>query len=73
MRNFRTSNGLKIARLAPILTIFGRNRSRRHDLFFPKFLRDRKIFRVDEKNRFDVRFDLDLKVRRQDYPETRLQ
>ena len=72
MRNFRTSNGSKIARMAPISTIFSRKRSRRPDLFFRKFLHDQKIFRVDEKIRFNVRFDVDLTVRRQDYRETRL-
>ena len=34
-----TSNGRKIARMAPILTIFGRNRSRRHKLKFGNFFR----------------------------------
>ena len=34
--NFETSNGWKIARIAPILTIFGRNRSRRPKLKFEK-------------------------------------
>ena len=45
----KTSNGSKIARIAPILTIFGRNRSRRPKHFFPKFSRRRKNFRVDGK------------------------
>ena len=36
--------------MAPISTIFGRNRSRRPKLFFPKFSRGRKHFRGDEKN-----------------------
>ena len=39
---------------------------------FSKILRDQKNFRVDEKIRFNVRFDVDLTVRRQDYRETRL-
>ena len=46
--NFRISNGSKIARIAPISTILGRNRSQRPKLFFPKFSR-RRNFRVDEK------------------------
>jgi len=36
MQNFRTSNGSKIARMAPISTIFCRNRPRRPDLDFEK-------------------------------------
>ena len=35
-------NGRKIARMAPILTIFGPNRSRRCDLFFEKFSNERR-------------------------------
>ena len=46
---FRTSskslNGRKIARMAPILTIFGPNRSRRRDLFFEKFSNERRRHR----------------------------
>ena len=34
----KTSNGQKIARMAPILTIFGPNRSRRCKLFFEIFV-----------------------------------
>ena len=34
--------------IAQIFTIFGRNRSRRPDLVFRKFLRGRKMFRGDE-------------------------
>ena len=45
MQNFRTSNGSTIARIAPISTIGGK-RSRRPDLFFRKFPRHRKLFRV---------------------------
>ena len=37
--NFQTSNGSKILRIAPILTILGWNRSRRSVLFFQKFSR----------------------------------
>ena len=44
----QTSNGSKLARIAPISTIFGRNRSRRPELFFRKFSR-RRNFRVAEK------------------------
>ena len=47
--NSKTLNGSKIARIAPILTIFGRNRSRRPGLIFQFFLRQRKQIRVDEK------------------------
>ena len=46
---FQTSNGSKIARLAPILTIFGRNRSRRPDLVFQKFSRRRKYFHSPQR------------------------
>ena len=43
--------------MAPISTIFGRNRSRRSKLFFPKFSRGRKKFRGDEKKfRGDEKF-----------------
>ena len=46
---FRTSskslNGRKIARMAPILTIFGPNRSRRRHLFFEKFSNERRRHR----------------------------
>ena len=41
---FKTWNGLKIARITPISMSFGRNRSRRPKLFFPKLLRGRKKF-----------------------------
>ena len=48
-RTVRTSskslNGRKIARMAPILTIFGPNRSRRRDLFFEKFSNERRRHR----------------------------
>ena len=37
------SNGRKIARMARILTIFGRNRSSRRNLSFQKFSNERKI------------------------------
>ena len=39
----KTSNGSKIARIAPISTIFGRNRSHRPELFF-QFLRWLELF-----------------------------
>ena len=42
----KSSNGRKIARTAPISTIFGGNRSRRPDLVFRKFSRRPKNFRV---------------------------
>ena len=48
--NFQLSNGSKIAMMAPISTIFGRNRSRRPKLFFPKFSRGRKKFSRRRKN-----------------------
>ena len=45
-RTVRTSskslNGRKIARMAPILTIFGPNRSQRRNLFFEKFSNERR-------------------------------
>ena len=41
---FKTSNGSKIARIAPILTILGRNRSQRPDLVFENFCAVEKIF-----------------------------
>ena len=48
-RTVRTSskslNNRKIARMAPILTIFGPNRSRRRDLFFEKFSNERRRHR----------------------------
>ena len=44
--NQNIANGLKIARIAPISTIFWRNRSRRADLIFEQFSRRRKIFRA---------------------------
>ena len=48
-RTVRTSskslNGRKIARMAPILTIFGLNRSQRRDLFFEKFSNERRRHR----------------------------
>ena len=50
VQKFWTSNGSKIARIAPISTIFGRNRSRRPKLFFPKFQR-RRNSGVDAKIR----------------------
>ena len=46
---FQTSNGLKIARIAPIWTIFGRNRSRRPNLNFRKFSYPQKISRVESE------------------------
>ena len=46
---FQTSskslNGRKIARMAPILTIFGPNRSQRRNLFFEKFSNERRRHR----------------------------
>ena len=39
----KSSNGRKIARMARILTIFGRNRSSRHNPSFQKFSNERKI------------------------------
>ena len=39
----KISNGRKIARVAWILTIFGRNRSSRRNLSFQKFSKERKI------------------------------
>ena len=48
-RTVRTSskslNGRKIARMAPILTIFGPNRSQRRNLFFEKFSNERRRHR----------------------------
>ena len=44
-RKPKTSNGRKIARMAPILTIFGPNRSRRRDLFFENFSNERRRHR----------------------------
>ena len=41
----KSLNGRKIARMAPILTIFGPNRSRRRDLFFEKFSNERRRHR----------------------------
>ena len=41
-------------------------------IFWKTFARP-KNFRVDENIRFNVRFDIDLMVRRQDYRETRFQ
>ena len=49
VRNFRTSNDSKIARMAPISTIFGRNWLRRPKLSFQKYLRGRKNVHIDEK------------------------
>ena len=46
---FQAGHGSKIARMAPILTIFWRNRSRWPDLVFENFSRRRRHFRVDEK------------------------
>ena len=45
----KTSNGSKIARIAPISTIFGWNRSRRPKLCFQKFSRRRKKIRANGK------------------------
>ena len=45
---FKISNGRKIARMAPILTILGRFRSRRCKLNFAKFSRRQKNFRDDQ-------------------------
>ena len=42
------SNGRKIARMARILTIFGRNRSSRRNLSFQKFSNERKIIELIE-------------------------
>ena len=41
----KSSNGRKIARMAPILTIFGPNRSQRRNLFFEKFSNERRRHR----------------------------
>ena len=38
----KSLNGRKIARMAPILTIFGPNRSQRRNLFFEKFSNERR-------------------------------
>ena len=51
--NPEASNGQTIVKIAPIWTIFGRFRSRRHDLSFWKFSRRSKKFR-DEKTSFRV-------------------
>ena len=51
LMNFQFSNGSKIARMAPISTIFGRNRSRRLKLFFSKFSRARKFSRRQKFSR----------------------
>ena len=44
---FKTSNGSKIARVAPISTIFGRNQSRRPKLFFQTISRRRNNLSVN--------------------------
>ena len=49
--------------MAPISTIFGRNRSRRPKLFFPKFSRDRKNFRVAKKIKISAKTDPDQRSR----------
>ena len=41
----KSLNGRKIARMAPILTIFGPNRSQRRNLFFEKFSNERRHHR----------------------------
>ena len=41
----KSLNGRKIARMAPILTIFGPNRSQRRNLFFEKFSNERRRHR----------------------------
>ena len=41
----KSLNGRKIARMAPILTIFGPNRSQRRNLFFEKFSNKRRRHR----------------------------
>ena len=41
----KSLNGRKIARMAPILTIFGPNRSQRRDLFFENFSKTRRRHR----------------------------
>ena len=46
------SNGRKIARIAPNLTIFGRFCSRRPDLYFEKICRRRKKIASSSKNVF---------------------
>ena len=41
----KSLNGRKIARMAPIWTIFGPNRSQQHNLFFEKFSNERRRHR----------------------------
>ena len=41
----KSLNGRKIARMAPIWTIFGPNRSQRRNLFFEKFSNERRRHR----------------------------
>ena len=43
--------GRKIARIAPILTIFGPKSSQRHDLFFEKIANERKNEQTNEKTK----------------------
>ena len=50
-RIFQPSNGSKIARMAPISTIFWRNRSRRSKFLFSKILHRRKNFRRTDLDR----------------------
>ena len=42
----KSLNGRKIARMAPILTIFGPNRSQRRNLLFEKFSNERRRHRL---------------------------
>ena len=44
----KTSNGRKIARIAPIWTKLGRNRSQRHKFYFQKFVRDPVVQKLRE-------------------------
>ena len=53
--NFRTSNGSKIARIAPIWMIFWRNWSRLPDPVFQKMLRGRKCFRRQRRDFLNCR------------------
>ena len=48
-RNFPSSNGRKIARIARNSTIFGPNESSRRDLFLEKFSNERNVRKVFEK------------------------
>ena len=56
-RNFPSSNGRKIARMARNSTIFGPNESSRRDLFLEKFSNERNVRKVFEKfEKFSKKF-----------------